>query len=246
MQLQEMAQLEAQKAIEKAVLRNDVASLEYMAQRMPESVTLYVDKKLEAIKLEPEAQQLETFKSILKILNNNTEFPEGMSLKRQIHEISKKENREDLIAQLNEQYKSLKVFAKEGRLPELKNELDKEQAKKSAYSEKINDRMDHYQILGVKRDATQEQIQEAYQDLKVLFQGDKKYKGIGEIITAAYRELKDPEKPREYDSNLEKPKAPISISAEKMKENFQARGASPVSVAVGSPRESSQGRRGIS
>jgi DnaJ-class molecular chaperone len=73
----------------------------------------------------------------------------------------------------------------------------------------------HYELLGVARDATVDQIKEAYRDIARLYHPDSNFydeiidaplsadaMGVFKEITAAYNVLVNDEKRREYDQNL--------------------------------------------
>lgn len=67
----------------------------------------------------------------------------------------------------------------------------------------MSSRKDYYEILGVRRDATQEEIKEAYRKLALKYHPDvnrsKEAEEKFKEITEAYAVLSDPEKRRQYD-----------------------------------------------
>ena len=70
-----------------------------------------------------------------------------------------------------------------------------------------NPELDHYMVLGVERDATQEQIDEAYELAKVEDEVDIGDGGMGPArandIESAYAVLRDPVKRSKYDETLD-------------------------------------------
>jgi len=76
---------------------------------------------------------------------------------------------------------------------------------------------DYYEILGVPRDSSQEQIKKAYRDLALKYHpdrnpGDKSAEEKFKQINQAYQVLSDPEKRRQYDMFGER--APFDFGAE--------------------------------
>ena len=70
-----------------------------------------------------------------------------------------------------------------------------------------NPQLDHYMVLGVERDATQEQIDEAYELAKVEDEVDIGDGGMGPAraadVESAYAVLRDPVKRAKYDKTLD-------------------------------------------
>ena len=70
-----------------------------------------------------------------------------------------------------------------------------------------NPELDHYMVLGVERDATQEQIDEAYELAKTEDEVDIGDGGMGPAratdVESAYAVLRDPVKRSEYDKTLD-------------------------------------------
>ena len=74
----------------------------------------------------------------------------------------------------------------------------------------------YYDILGIPRNASEEQIKRAYRKIAVKFHPDKKQgnKVAEEMFreaTEAYEVLKDPEKKKRYDSGFARPKTKIKV-----------------------------------
>lgn len=88
--------------------------------------------------------------------------------------------------------------------------------------------IDYYKVLGVKRDASQEEIKKAYRklahkhhpDLSKEAGSEDKFKEIAE----AYSTLKDPEKRHLYDSLGKHPQDANFVPPEQWQSNFQANG----------------------
>ncbi len=70
-----------------------------------------------------------------------------------------------------------------------------------------NPELDHYMVLGVEQDATQDQIDEAYELAKTEDEVDIGDGGMGSAratdIESAYAVLRDPVKRSEYDKTLD-------------------------------------------
>jgi DnaJ-class molecular chaperone len=66
--------------------------------------------------------------------------------------------------------------------------------------------LDHYMVLGVERDATQDQIEDAYELAKTQDQIDIGDGGMGPAraadVESAYAVLRDPAKRSDYDKTL--------------------------------------------
>lgn len=70
-----------------------------------------------------------------------------------------------------------------------------------------NPELDHYMVLGVEREATQDQINEAYQLAKTEDKIDVGDGGMGPArgadVESAYAVLRDPARRAEYDKTLD-------------------------------------------
>lgn len=75
---------------------------------------------------------------------------------------------------------------------------------KAEYAKTTTKEMDCYQVLMVDKNAKQEEIQQAYEELKANFKGDNRYKEVGSQIKLAYKILSNEETRTAYDSHLSK------------------------------------------
>ena len=81
--------------------------------------------------------------------------------------------------------------------------------------------MDFYKLLGLSKDATQEEIKKAYRNLAKKYHPDinKEHEAYFKLITQAYNTLIDPEKREKYDKHLEENKS-LKAYIEKTLEAF--------------------------